>query len=192
MTYPDYHDFFFQDILRVDGDPANDWQAVLESLPAKGYGTNPKPGEVQPVDAPKHGITIMLDSGGNARGRIWLPTDTPDALGYFTYEVQVIADGPTPGSFVWAWQERGGPPARPFSGAQPGPEPTPPHDPLALLEQRIAALEAVAVRNGERVSLSTVDETHYLYAEGGGGGDVSASMDLPADETMFRVWRRGA
>jgi hypothetical protein len=109
--------YFFSLIGRTEGSPAPDWKAVLESLPGKGMGINPKPGERQPLNAPHYGITVMIDAGNNARGRIWLPTDLAqtDHNGnqWFTHEIQVIADGPTPGSMVWAWEDKGGPPYAP-------------------------------------------------------------------------------
>jgi hypothetical protein len=109
--------YFFSLIQRTEGSPAPDWKAILESLPGRGMGANPRPNEIQPQNAPHYGITVMIDAGGNARGRIWLPTDQAqtDHNGnrWFTHEIQVIADGPTPGSFVWAWEDKGGPPYSP-------------------------------------------------------------------------------
>ena len=116
--------YFFSLIGRTEGSPAPDWKGVLESLPGRGMGTNPKPGEIQPQNAPHYGITVMIDAGGNARGRIWLPTDVPtvDDNGnrWFTHEFQVIADGPTPGSLIWAWQDKGGAPYAPRPCGQAG------------------------------------------------------------------------
>ena len=103
--------YFFSLIGRTEGSPAPDWKAVLESLPGRGMGINPKPGEIQPVNAPHYGITVMIDAGNNARGRIWLPADVPvmaDGNAWFTHEIQVIADGPTPGAMIWAWIDKGG------------------------------------------------------------------------------------
>ena len=103
--------YFFSLIGSTEGSPAPDWKAVLESLPGRGMGINPKPGERQPLNAPHYGITVMIDAGGNARGRIWLPADVPvmaDGNAWFTHEIQVIADGPTPGSMIWAWIDKGG------------------------------------------------------------------------------------
>lgn len=138
--------YFFSIIGRAEGSPAPDWKAVLESLPARGMGTNPQPGEMQPVNARFHGITVMIDAGGNARGRIWLASDSFVQDGpnqWFTHEIQVIADGPTAGSFVWAWVDKGGAPPRPCgvvvdpTGPQPGP---PPSQGLDELMEAVAAL----------------------------------------------------
>jgi hypothetical protein len=108
--------YFFSLIDRTEGSPAPDWKTVLESLPARGMGINPKPGEIQPPNAPHYGITVMIDASQNARGRIWLPSDVPavqDGIAWYTHEIQVIADGPAPGSMVWAWIDKGGAPYAP-------------------------------------------------------------------------------
>jgi hypothetical protein len=142
----DYQHYFFDLVGGGVGQNANNWKEALEALPrlTPPIGTNPKPGEIQPIDAPHHGITVMIDAGGNARGRIWLPTDqaTFDANGnaWFTHEIQVIADGPLPGTMVWAWDSKGGAAPRPFdAGSTPPPEPEP--EPDDDHEERIKALE---------------------------------------------------
>ena len=43
--------YFFSLIGRTEGSPAPDWKGVLESLPGRGMGINPKPGEIQPQNA---------------------------------------------------------------------------------------------------------------------------------------------
>jgi hypothetical protein len=138
--------YFFADVIRrIEGEPAPDWKQVLESLPGQGMGVNPKPGQIQPQDAPFYGITVMIDSGGNARGRIWLPTNTPvmhDGNAWYTREIQVIADGPTPGTMVWAWIDKGGAQYAPHvcDSSTPPPEPQP-QPPAVDLEPRVAKLE---------------------------------------------------
>jgi hypothetical protein len=140
--------YFFTDVIRrIEGEPANDWKQVLESLPGQGMGVNPKPGQIQPQDAPFYGITVMIDAGGNARGRIWLPTNTPvmhDGNAWYTREIQVIADGPTPGSMVWAWIDKGGAQYAPHvcdSSTPPPVEPPVEPPPANDHEERIQALE---------------------------------------------------
>ena len=157
--------YFFSLIGRTEGSPAPDWKAVLESLPGRGMGTNPKPGEIQPQNAPHYGITVMIDAGGNARGRIWLPTDVPsvDDNGnrWFTHEFQVIADGPTPGSFVWAWQDKGGAPYAPRpceqggtvgGSAAPSPAVTTGGSAAQSLEARIQALEGLVSAQAKEIA----------------------------------------
>jgi hypothetical protein len=158
--------YFFSLIQRTEGSPAPDWKAVLETLPGRGMGINPKPGEIQPQNAPHYGITVMIDAGGNARGRIWLPTDLAqtDSNGnrWFTHEIQVIADGPSPGSFVWAWEDKGGPPYAPRpcqqTAAAPsggGAVPAPSGDfviDLRPLEARIQALEKLVAAQADAIA----------------------------------------
>jgi hypothetical protein len=137
--------YFFADVIRrIEGEPAPDWKQVLESLPGQGMGVNPKPGQIQPQNAPFYGLTVMIDAGGNARGRIWLPTNTPvmhDGNAWYTREIQVIADGPTPGTMVWAWIDKGGAQYAPHvcDSSTPPPEPQP--EPDTDHEERIQALE---------------------------------------------------
>jgi hypothetical protein len=160
----EYKRYFFERIGSGEGEPANNWKAVLEALPGLGFGVNPKSGQIQASDAPHHGITVMIDAGGNARGRIWLPTD--DAVSHegnlwFTHEIQVIADGPTPGSMVWAWIDKGGAPVRTFRQPAPQPEPVPeppatptpaPGLPVDQMAEIRAALAAAEARLGESMA----------------------------------------
>jgi hypothetical protein len=64
-----------------------------------------------------------------------------DGNAWYTHEYQVIADGPTPGSIVWAWQDKGGAPYSPHvcDSSTPPPEPQP--EPDTDHEERIQALE---------------------------------------------------
>jgi hypothetical protein len=170
----EYKTYFFKYINREVGAPANDWKAVLESLPQQGFLVNPKPGQVMP-SSPHHGISIMIDAGGNARGRIWLPTDTyvtdPNGNQWYTHEMQVIADGPMNGTFVWAWQDKGGAPVRPFDGVTPVPPPVvvpPPvscnceekflaiKDEIDSLESKVADLALALIATNEKFSKLTV------------------------------------
>jgi len=178
-----YRDYVFSLLGAAEGAPAPNWKAALESLPGRGMGINPQPGEVQLPNAPHHGVTVMIDAGGNARGRIWLPSDVPvmhEGNAWFTHEIQVIADGPEPGSFVWAWIDKGGAPVRPFDAATapppapavpPSAPPVPPAPALDVdavlivfneilterfreLDERLAALGAIAARPWPEYSLT--------------------------------------
>lgn len=98
VTMEDWKAYFFEIADRVEGTPANDYQAVLLSLRDQGMHVNPTPGEVPQESWAFYGMSVMIDGGGVPRGRIWLPTATPDSLGYYTNEIQVIADDPDPGT----------------------------------------------------------------------------------------------
>ena len=96
-------------INRQVGQPAPDWEAVLQAsgIPA----TSSVPGTV--AGEAFYGITQWKGSAGNVRGRLSLPTATPDALGYLTRSVDLLADNPAwpvpcwqdARACVWAWRE---------------------------------------------------------------------------------------
>jgi hypothetical protein len=98
--------YFFALIGRSEGSPANDWPSVLA---ASGIPNGNPPG-VQSNPRVHYGITQQIGAGG-PRGVLYLPTDAPDDLGYYTRQILVI-DEASPGSFRWAWIDRfiGGPP----------------------------------------------------------------------------------
>lgn len=122
----------------VEGAPAPDWKARMEALPAQGFAVNLREGVRPAPDAPP---AVMIDSGGNARGRVWVMSDSfvEDGNGnrWFAHEYQVIADGGAPGTFVWAWLDKGGAPPRPC-----GESTTPPVEPPGELEADVALLKA--------------------------------------------------
>lgn len=154
----DPRSYFFDRIGRQEQGPANDWKQVLEGLHAQGMRKNPTPGE-RPSPDPFYGITVMIDAGGNARGRIWLPTAEADANGYFTREVQVIADRPDGvhgQDFVWAWEEnRGAPPYVPVGAPINPPSPATPELP-SMLEQELRTL-----RDELRAAVATIKKQSY-------------------------------
>lgn len=95
-TMDQWEAYFFGLINRTKGSPANDYETVLNGLKDQGMKVNPTPGEVPQVSWPFYGMSVMIDAGGHPRGRIWLPTPTPDANNYYTHEIQVIGDDPNP------------------------------------------------------------------------------------------------
>jgi hypothetical protein len=132
----------------------------------------------------------MCSSGTlDPRGRIWLPASSPvvvDGNAWYTHEIQVIANGPTPGSFVWAWIDKGGGPyeARPCEGGESGGGDGGDGggggtDPALVarveeLEKRLAELEAAAVKKGDTIGLESWGDPEHdrqgklLCAEAGG------------------------
>ncbi len=99
--------YFFSLIGRSEGQSANDWYTVLSG---SGLAGGPGPG-VRPGSA-NYGITQQFGAGG-PRGRLFLPTNTPDDLGYYTRQVDIITDGA--GGKVWTWSESSTPPYGPRS-----------------------------------------------------------------------------
>jgi len=193
--------YFFSLIGSTEGSPAPDWKAVLESLPGRGMGINPKPGERQPLNAPHYGITVMIDAGGNARGRIWLPADVPvmaDGNAWFTHEIQVIADGPTPGSMIWAWIDKGGAQYAPRpcqqggtggGGATPSPAVTTGGGAaqggdmvidLRPLEARIQALERLVSAQAKEIA-----DLKSRPAPSPGGGALAKNVALKTDHGTY-------
>jgi hypothetical protein len=186
--YDEYRGYLFGQLDAREGDPAPDWKSKLEWLTTltPPFGKNPPPGQVTPADAPHHGITIMIDGGGNARGRIWLPTDDYVESGgnrWYTHEMQVIADGPS-GGIVWAWQDKGGASVRSFSGSPVQPPVQPPggggggggglteEDVRRMIDEALAPIYAEAVFYGMKVGLKTQEW------DGKEGRMVSARRDV--------------
>jgi uncharacterized membrane protein YgcG len=91
-----WQDYFFQITGQKIGDPANDFNAVLMDLVSKGAKVNPGENEKPQTSWAFHGLAVMV-SGGEARGRIWLPT-AESYIGagkvWWTHEMQVIRDAP--------------------------------------------------------------------------------------------------
>jgi hypothetical protein len=158
MNLQEYGAYFFTLIQRAEGQPADDYEAVLgaSGLPA-GY----KPWVIPDASMPHHAMTQQIGTDGRIAGRIFLPTAIPDDLGYYTHPVSPLKDGPTPGSLLWEWRDLGGPPIV-TPGADGGAVPSDPQ-----LEQRIAALEANAVQYGQTVGLRMNSGTVIAVTNGG-------------------------
>jgi hypothetical protein len=87
-----WRDYFFGEAGVTIGADAADYQAVSLALVDLGMRVNATPGAVPSSAWPYFGIHMIIDAGGFPRGRIQLPTATPDGLGYYTHEFQIIAD----------------------------------------------------------------------------------------------------
>ncbi len=92
--------WFFNLIGRTKGSDASDWYSVLarSGIP-DGLGPWQKPAP----NASHYGITQQAGAGG-PRGRLFLPTETPDDLGYFTRPVDILEDTGG-GRLKWTWKE---------------------------------------------------------------------------------------
>lgn len=93
------------------------------------------------ADLLKYGIWQQRTSGGEIRGRLFLPYA---AAGYvprdpfYEHAVDVVSNNP-PG---WVWEDRGGPAYVAFPCGQPPPPPPPPPTDVEGILRRLAALEA--------------------------------------------------
>lgn len=83
-TLDGYRTEFFATIQKSVGDSADDWATVLSGK----FPTNPAPNQRFT------GIYQQASSGGSVRGRLFLPTTTRNAAGYFFHEVDVLAPKP--------------------------------------------------------------------------------------------------
>ena len=99
----DMRAYFFNLIGRTEGQSARDWQAVMR---ASGIPAGPTAGVRLPPNAPFYGLTQQIDSGGGLRGRVFLPTNTPNPHGYFIQDVDFLSDA---GASSWAWRPHGTP-----------------------------------------------------------------------------------
>ena len=149
QTVDEARDYFFALIGRSIGSNANDWYDVLlKRYDWKGtLMTIPRgvgPGIKQLPDAPFFGITQQMGTPGNPQARVFLPSNNPDPLNYYTRCMQYIADkeGGVHGTdFVWAWflagPENSYDPVLPANGGGGGTTPPPSND----LSERVKTLE---------------------------------------------------
>lgn len=99
--------YFFWLIGRNPGDIAGDFQFPLRVI---GFPNGNPPGVRPTSGPPNYGMTQQISGGTVYRGRLWLPTARPDALGYYAREVDLLEGNPV----RWAWKENNdGPPYDP-------------------------------------------------------------------------------
>jgi hypothetical protein len=85
-----------------------------------------------------------------------------------------------PARFTWDKKDSGGQPWMapiPVAGEPTPPPNPPPNQPPSggNIEARLAVLERLAIKHGDKISLRTWDQAHFICTEGGGGGDVNAT-----------------
>jgi hypothetical protein len=166
QTEEEFQEYFYTLIGRTYGAPADGWEAVMEAAyPWQGHmlviPPGVGPGERQYPDAPFFGLTQQYSGG--PKGRIFLPTDTPDELDYYTRCLQYLDDAA--GTYaaakkqvsakstglVWSWYWVAGHEYAPVSSADAG---TPADDDAAwkaAVEAEIIALKEVNAAMGEEM-----------------------------------------
>lgn len=157
-------DYFFGLIGRTLGAPAPDWEAVLSQAydwqgQAMVIPTGPPPGVQATAASPFFGLSQQW-SGGRPKARIYLPTAAPDALGYYTRNIQYIEDAPG-GGFRWSWKHIDGGAYVPVTGGgssspggnQGGGGGTPGTPEVAALRTLLGALTEVVANLEARLQL---------------------------------------
>jgi hypothetical protein len=174
----EFHEYFYALIGRDYMAPADGWEAVMEAAyPWQGHMLNIPPGVGpgirQPPDAPFFGLTQQYSGG--PKGRIFLPTDTPDELGYYTRCMQYLDDAvgtyekskkqvtSTSSGLIWSWYWVAGAEYAPVTG----PESTAPPD-SSELAARVTALEEVSAAMGEEMDdlVERVTRIEHALANG--------------------------
>lgn len=161
QTEEEFHEYFYTLIGRDYMGPADGWEAVMEAAyPWNGHmlviPPGVGPGERQYPDAPFFGLTQQYSGG--PKGRIFLPTETPDELGYYTRCLQYLDDAvgtyekskkqvtSTSSGLIWSWYWIAGAEYAPVTGA----DSTAPPD-SSELAARVTALEEVSAAMGEEM-----------------------------------------
>lgn len=179
QTEAEMQDMVYTLFGRTLGAPANDWYTVMANtnIPHNVY----KPGMQADATWPYYGLTQMAGAGG-PRGRIFLPAAAPDDGNWYTRQIQVIADGPQTGTFVWAWQWISGNAYAPVQGATGGTQPPVVVVPggglteaevQAMIDDSIGQAMAafVGVKFGDKIALRT--NSGLLAGIKGGGPTVA-------------------
>lgn len=189
--------YFFWLIQRSPGQSAADWVPVLTNsgIP-EGYAPY-----VKPVWNETYGLTQQIGADG-VRGRLFLPTAQPDPLGYYAHPIDILADGATPGTLVWAWKDTlGGPPyvpVTPEGGTMPNPQPpssggVTEAQVQAMIDASIDPLEAQiagAVKVGDKIALRT-NSGLIAGIKGGGPTTVDAPIELIGKQNIdaWESWK---
>ena len=96
--------YFFHIIGRKEGDPArHDWEDVMRR---SGIPAGPVAGQRFGANAPHYGLSQQISSSGELRGRVFLPTNTPNPFNYYIQDVDFLSD---PSGTRWAWKAHGSP-----------------------------------------------------------------------------------
>jgi hypothetical protein len=116
QTVDECRDYFYHLIDRATGQPAIDWEQVLTDCGIPGG----HPPGVKANPAIHYGFTQQIGADG-VRGRLFLPTNEPDALGYYTHPIDLLDT--VNGQLYWAWKDLGGPPCATGGGTVPPVQP---------------------------------------------------------------------
>ena len=187
--------WFFQGIGQAVGTPATNWEAIMTNcgLPP-GYGPGIKPNASMPYFA------FTQQFSGGPKGRIFLPSNTPDENNYYTRCIQYLDDaaqtyskrrnpkeqfsGKSTG-LVWAWYHVAGnqyDPVQTADGAGQNPGAG-----GMTEEQVIALIQQHAVTFGSKIALRT-NSGLLAGIKGGGPTSVDAPINWIGKEGDPHSW----
>jgi len=191
QTEDEARTWFYAGIGQKLGAPATNWEAIMTNcgLPP-GYG----PGVVPNASMPYFAFTQQFS--GAPKGRIFLPSNTPDENGYYTRCIQYLDDAvgtysrahnpqqdfralPKSTQLVWAWYHVAGNQYDPVVGAEGGGTQPPTQSGLtkeevqAMIDASLAAFAAVKL--GDKIALRT---NSGLLAGIQGGGPTKADAPI--------------
>lgn len=186
-------DWFYRGIGQSIGAPAANWESIMTNcgLPP-GYG----PGVVPNASMPYFAFTQQFSGG--PKGRIFLPSNTPDELGYYTRCIQYLDDAvgtysakkdpsvdfvsltksKSGGGLVWSWYHVAGNQYDPVQGADGATQPgtgvgLTKEEVQAMIDASLAAFTGVKL--GDKISLRT---NSGLLAGIKGGGPTSPDAPI--------------
>lgn len=175
QTTDEFRDYFSTLTGTTLGTNANDYEAVLSrSYPWQGQSLmippGVGPGISQPPDAPFFGLTQQYSGG--PKGRVFLPSNQPDELGYLTTCWQYLDDAAgtysakkdpktqfnaKSGGLIWAWYHVAG---NAYSPVQPADGTAPPASGGGLTEAQVQAMiDTQCVKYGDRIALRTAGDS---------------------------------
>ena len=172
----EFREYFYALTGQIYSTDAVNWEAVM-SAPYPWQGQQLRipegvgPGIQQPPDAPFFGLTQQWSNGPKAR--IFLPSSTPDGLGYFTRCLQYLDDAADGHGLIWSWYYVAGNDYTPVIPADSSG--SAPSGGGGLTQAQVQALiDAQCVKVGSRIALRTSGDAStgvpasLLCAESGG------------------------
>jgi hypothetical protein len=202
QTEDEARDWFYKGIGCAPGQNASDWEAIMTNcgLPP-GYG----PGIVPNASMPYFAFTQQYSGG--PKGRIFLPSNTPDELGYYTRCIQYLDDAQQTYSkrknpkelftaktgLVWAWYHVAGNQYDPVQGA----EGNPPATGGSLTESQVQAMIDTSIQAaianfagvvyGDKIALRT-NSGLLSGIKGGGPTKADAPIEWIGKEGEAHAW----
>ncbi len=203
--------YFFYIIGKREGDPADDFEAVItEKMVNRGAQLNVPANQLPKLEWKFKAIAVMT-SGRTPRGRLFLPSNVAqhgdDGNQWFTQDVQYIADGPD-GGLIWKWRVLGGtyvpihvihgvnhptPPVQPPIEPEPPPDGGDQHQELQAqideLQRAVKRLEDNAMMYNQNTAIR-MDSGQVLSADGGGPSRPEQRVTFQSRSQVGGGWEK--